>query len=219
MSKLEKLNIHAYADIKYAEPPTGIYKLRVNPETYSCQYKADYEVEAGVDAAGATVRYGGLEPRSLSFDFYLDGTGVVPEIQSVETEIDEFRKLAYSYNGSIHSPNYLKIVWGALVFKGRLQNLDIEYLLFNPNGAPLRAKLKVNFIECLSAEEITNTASRSSPDLTHIVTVTDGDTLPSMCHRIYGNSKPYLRVAQHNNLLDFRNLKPGMQIYFPPLVD
>jgi nucleoid-associated protein YgaU len=44
-----------------------------------------------------------------------------------------------------------------------------------------------------------------------------GDTLPLMCYRIYGDPKYYLQVAEANGLDNFRRLKPGTDIFFPPL--
>lgn len=45
--------------------------------------------------------------------------------------------------------------------------------------------------------------------MTHIRVVAAGDNLPLMCERIYGDSRHYLWVADHNRLTDFRNLRPG----------
>jgi len=47
--------------------------------------------------------------------------------------------------------------------------------------------------------------------------VRDGDTLPLLCHRIYGDPGYYLDVARHNQLTDFRQLRPGAKLHFPPL--
>jgi nucleoid-associated protein YgaU len=59
--------------------------------------------------------------------------------------------------------------------------------------------------------------NRSSPDLTHYRIVKAGDNLPLMTQRIYGDPKYYLEVARVNKLVNFRNLKPGQAIYFPPI--
>uniref|UniRef100_A0AAU6WLI4 LysM domain-containing protein n=1 Tax=Chryseobacterium endophyticum TaxID=1854762 RepID=A0AAU6WLI4_9FLAO len=58
---------------------------------------------------------------------------------------------------------------------------------------------------------------KNSPDLTHKRTIQDGDTLPLMTERIYGDSKYYLEVAKVNNLINFRQLVPGEELYFPPI--
>ena len=112
------------------------------------------------------------------------------------------------------------LVWGTTVnFRCRLTKLDIEYSLFAPNGTPLRAKLSVGFEQYLSPKRVAQEGDPSSPDLTHVRTVVAGDSLPLMCHRIYGDGKYYIEVAKVNDLTDFRQLQPGSRITFPPLAD
>ena len=59
-------------------------------------------------------------------------------------------------------------------------------------------------------------AGKNSSDLTHIRVVQAGDNLPLMCFRIYGDSSFYIKVAKFNKLNDFRDIKPGDHITFPP---
>ena len=58
---------------------------------------------------------------------------------------------------------------------------------------------------------------KSSPDLTHERVVKEGDNLPLMTYRIYGDPKYYLEVARVNGLTNFRKLTPGQKIVFPPI--
>lgn len=51
------------------------------------------------------------------------------------------------------------------------------------------------------------------------ITVKEGDTLPNLCEQEYGNADLYSAVAQYNKLNHFRNLKPGLEICFPPVTD
>ena len=60
-------------------------------------------------------------------------------------------------------------------------------------------------------------ANRTSPDLSHRVQVCEGDTLPLLCHRIYGDASYYPEVARFNRLQGFRHLPAGLQLDFPPL--
>ena len=48
-------------------------------------------------------------------------------------------------------------------------------------------------------------------------TVIAGDTLDRLCHRIYGDPRYYLQVAEANKLGNFRKLVPGTTLVFPPL--
>ena len=123
-------------------------------------------------------------------------------------------------NGSIHQPNFLKVRWGsALMFRGRLHKLDIAYTLFDESGDPLRAELDVVFVEDMAVTAAQLAADKSSPDLTHVRIARAGDTLPLLCQAIYGSSRHYLLVARHNGLDDFRQLKMGQRLLFPPLAN
>ncbi len=72
-------------------------------------------------------------------------------------------------------------------------------------------------IEYTRAAQIVKEAGRGSPDLTHLVTVRAGDTLPLLCERIYREPGYYLDVARINGLSAFRQLQPGSRLRFPPL--
>ena len=111
----------------------------------------------------------------------------------------------------------MQIVWGTLLFNGRLTSFHIEYTLFRPSGAPVRAKVSMSFQGFKTKKEATLEANASSPDLSHAVIVQDGDTLPLLCYRIYGDSSYYIDVARFNGLHVFRALKPGATLHFPPL--
>jgi nucleoid-associated protein YgaU len=58
--------------------------------------------------------------------------------------------------------------------------------------------------------------NNASPDLTHVRVVKDGDSLPLMCYRIYGDARYYMDVARTNGLVNFRSLTPGTKLVFPP---
>ena len=107
--------------------------------------------------------------------------------------------------------------WGKLLFKCCLTNLSVNYKLFRPDGVPLRATARASFEEFREEEQRVREENNNSPDLTHIRTVRKGDTLPLMCHKIYGDSDLYLQIAEVNELTNFRNLETGQKIFFPPI--
>ena len=216
---LKKLAITAYADPNFTQQVGATYPVQINPESYTHNHTTAYTKNDSTDTAGVTTKFYVQDPQKISFDFYLDSTGVVSGITSVSDAISSFKTVAYSYNGNIHSPNYLLLQWGGgFEFQCRLVSLDIDYTLFKADGTPLRAKLSVSFEEYLSPQAIAQKANKNSPDMTHARTVVAGDTLPAMCYSIYGDSIYYIDVANHNSLSDFRNLAAGSLIYFPPLV-
>jgi nucleoid-associated protein YgaU len=47
--------------------------------------------------------------------------------------------------------------------------------------------------------------------------VREGDNLPLLTYRIYGNAELYLEVARVNKLINFRRLRVGSRVAFPPV--
>jgi nucleoid-associated protein YgaU len=61
-------------------------------------------------------------------------------------------------------------------------------------------------------------ADNNSPDLTHARIVKLGDNLPLMVANIYLHPTTYyLQVAEANDLNNFRRLRTGQQLIFPPV--
>jgi nucleoid-associated protein YgaU len=219
---LQKLKISGYEDPGYnrlASIKPNPISVMINPTSYSKEMATAYTCEDAAGGTGQSVAFERNLGSGLDLSLVFDGTGTVPDAptKSVEDQLADLRRLAYEVNGKIHSPNYVKLSWGTLLFKGRLTGLSIEYTLFAPDGTPLRAKAKAGFIGFHENREGRAAQNLNSPDLTHAVTVEAGDTLPLLCHRIYGDSRYYLPVAAHNRLDDFRGLKPGTLLLFPPL--
>ena len=69
----------------------------------------------------------------------------------------------------------------------------------------------------MSKEEEALRANRSSPDLSHIIEVKAGDNLPMLCYQVYKDSAYYLDVARVNGITNFRDIRPGTKLHFPPL--
>lgn len=197
------------------------FKAHINPESYTQSVQIEYAEKQAQGTSGNTNNYSHTQPRTLQFDFLLDRTGALGNISTgligVTPDILHFKKLALDYEGDIHRPRYLKLIWGTLLFDCQLQSLDIEHKIFSPQGLPLRAVLKTTFIEVTESTKRSALENRSSPDLTHVRTVKEGDTLPLMTYRIYGDAKYYLEVARINGLTNFRKLEAGTELVFPPI--
>lgn len=211
------------------EPKSGaanIFEATINPESYTHNYSLKYSGTMGkgdqaVGKSGAIPKYSMADPEKLGFTIIVDGTGVVPDAagQSVAQQIDKLRTVVYDYDGDEHEPTAVKVVWGKGLksFFGRLTDMAVDYTLFHPDGTALRAKIKVNFIEARTAAQEALEAKRRSPDLTHVVRVQMGDTLPLLCYRIYKDAGKYLEIATFNDLDNFRELEPNTLLRFPPM--
>ena len=225
MSK-DLMTITAYSDNEFSSETGDSCTVQINPASYTQEHTIEYNKFQPVGSPGTSTWYKGTPPEKVSFDIYFDGTGAISTSSlssllssstSVSDQIDTFKSTCFTYNGSIHEPNYLILSWGTLVFKCKLTSLNISYTLFQSDGTPLRAKLSVAFESSISADDIASEADNQSPDLTHFIEIKEGDTLPLICYQIYGDSSYYTEVAEYNNILNFRDLSPGTKLYLPPL--
>ncbi len=222
MGKFEKMKIQAYSDENFSKKAGDPFEIMINPESYSHNYSIRYTDRKNMGSNAQASDFNQMDKEKLSFKIVLDSTGVVPMTEAnkgkdVKQLIKELKEVVYNYQGKIHQPNFVELLWGSLIFKGRLESLSTEYKLFRDDATPLRANVTLNLIGYISEEMAVAKAKQSSPDMTHIITVKEGDTLVELCYRIYGKSKYYLKVAKYNNLTNFRKLMPGARITFPPL--
>ena len=199
------------------------FEVMINPATLSCTAGICYSDDNTQGGIGSEQKFTKVQPDKLNFEIVVDGTGVVNlpisgiGSDDVKTQIKSLKAITFNYVGDNHEPNVVKILWGTNIFYGRLDSMGLEYTLFKPGGDPLRAKVKLSFTEFLSKEEAAKKKDDQSPDMTHFIEVKGSDTLPALCRKIYGDGAYYLDVARINNLVNFRHIRPGTRLRFPPL--
>lgn len=228
--KLQKLTIKAYKSRRRANTDfIKDFEAMFNPSSFSQEYQIQYGKHQGLNSTNQKVDYARSKPRQLKLKLILDGTGVhemgifqLKQPETVSDRVKKFLDLTFHMNGKIHEPNFLKIEWGGkedggLIFSCRLSRVTVSYTRFDRDGSPLRAELDVTLLSDEDVKKRMAKENKSSPDLTHHRIVKSGDTLPLLSKQIYGSSLYYFRVAQVNNLNDFRNLTLGQSLFFPPL--
>lgn len=199
------------------------FSAMINPAEFTLDRAISYNTEPTLGQLGSDVKFSAIQPEKVKFNLVLDGTGVVPAAtaaaagKSVRQHLNDLLKVVYKYDSPRHEPSRVRLLWGSFIFYGRMESMSTQYTLFRPNGDPLRAKVTLGFLRFLSKNEEVLVSNRSSPDLSHSVEVRSGDTLPLLCQRIYGDGRYYLEVARFNRLNDFRRLRPGLRLHFPPL--
>jgi hypothetical protein len=219
---LEKLRIEAYEQPDYSEQSVGKFEAYINPNEITVYYEMEYDSAQGTGTTNSRMEFKKVKPGDMSLTFFIDGTGADGKLINgkpidIQNKIEEFQTIT-GYNGNIHRPNYLKIMWGTLQIKRCvLKSASIAYKLFKPDGVPLRAVITANFTDNSDDQMRVALAQDQSPDLTHIRLVKAGDNLPSLCYEIYGDPGYYLEVARVNQIDNFCQLTPGSKIFFPPL--
>lgn len=217
---MQTIKISAYTDKDFSQQHGSALELPMEPEQISFGNSIHYRDDRQLGSTGGDIRFEKYDPATLSLKFTIDCTGVVEGTlpgDSVYDKVNNLADLLYVYNSDGHSPSYVVVTYGELLFKGRLEKMDTKYQLFSSGGVPLRATVSLVFKRFMTGKEERKKFSKQSPDMSRLVTVKEGETLPYLCHRLYGDSLLVREVARFNELDSFRNIPAGTQLLFPPL--
>jgi len=232
--ELLKMNLVAYDDISFQTASGDSYEVLINPESYALTYASVTNDKSAQGSSESITSFNKRSPQSLTFKFLFDGTGViqrggggllsglaVPGLPANKPDVmqdyQNFKSVVYQYASDTHQPRFVQLQWGPLLYNCQATRMTITFKLFNPDGTPLRAEAECTFQGVIDETKLAAIEDRHSPDLTHVRTVKDGDTLPLLCYREYGDSKYYYQVAQFNGLTDFKKLQSGTKIILPPI--
>ncbi|GGG77911.1 peptidoglycan-binding protein [Parapedobacter pyrenivorans] len=232
LTSAEKLYVEPYIDAAFTrKAPGDKFSALINPATYTCKYEFEYDDTQAGGKSSVQLKFNKIKPQKFTFDFLFDSTGVVKNASvlnisvanpfakpvSVAEQIEDFKKKIIEFKGTTHRPYYLKIHWGTLLFKGVLNQIDIEYKVFTTDGTPIRAVAKCSFTESIEDDLREALENKQSPDITHERIFTGAERIDRMTGQIYARDTCYIAVASFNELDGFRKITPGTKLYFPPL--
>jgi len=122
-------------------------------------------------------------------------------------------------------PPLVTFQWGEMIpFKAACTSLTVAFQLFEPNGSPIRADVKLALTQAATATSASsnsknkkqNPTTRSSGGLgVHVVK--DGDTLQSLAHQIYGDPNRWRLIAEANGVDNPLHLRRGTALNLPRL--
>ena len=225
LGPLEKMKILAFKDADRKQPALPpAFPVLVNPESYGMEHAIEYEVDETVRAEDGsestnTLKYKKTPPGTFSCELVFDASGILDGIPrpDVVAETELFKKFLLAVESDTHDMRHFTLIWGTMLFKGRVTALNYTFKLFTPDGRPIRAVAEVSFKGSFSdalGELINNLLS---PDLTHRHVVVAGDRLDNLCQRVYGNLEHLQQIARYNQLDTYRSLRVGRELAFPPI--
>ncbi len=176
--KLTVLSFNNTGGADLLTQPPQLYSAMFNPNSYKIEYQIKYQeqrsngaVQGSAEpsatpppvAAAATGTStptnssggpSGEEPRKMSFDFLIDGTGASGTKRNVFLDVEMFKKtVGYKKNlnpTATDSGNllpFLLLVWGTFIFQCKIESISVNFTLFDTFGIPLRATMSCTFRE------------------------------------------------------------------------
>src|SRR4051812_26397759 len=204
------------------------FEVLFNPTEYTITKTNTWNFKQVKGKSLPPASFGGGNPREISLSLLLDVS--LLKGKSVLDVTNKLFKMMDVPSGSgsgqsASSPAFVTFQWGAVdTFKAACTSLTVAYQLFQPNGVPIRADVKLQLKQAGeassassgSANKGTNPTTRGQHGL-GLHTVRDGDSLPSIAYHAYGDATRWRTVAESNGIDNPFHLRRGTALMLPEL--
>lgn len=206
--------VPARLEILVPKVPNPIIPLRFNPTEYQLQ-KSNNFAEIGIPGLESPpIQFVRGAAEKLALELLVDTSDTLEDVR--KKYVDGLRDLM-RINAELHAPPIVAFSWDTQVFKGVLESLGVSYVLFSPDGVPLRAKLSVSLKEYRPAAVQFREIERHSPDVDKTFVVRRGDTLSAIAGQVYRDPSLWREIARANGIVDPRRVRPGDALRVPRL--
>jgi hypothetical protein len=204
----------AQLDIEGQEP----IECAFNPQSYTVSKTNvwNFKPTTGVDLPDG--EFGGGLPQRTALSLLLDVSLLGPD-ESIKDAADKLFKMmeAGGGGGGGSAPPKVTFRWGSVNLpKSVPVALTVQYVLFHPNGEPIRATVDLELAQAEKAEQGQNPTTRAIGGQ-RVHRVRDGDSLPSIAYDVYGDPTRWRAIAQANDIDDPLRLPRGAELAIPGL--
>lgn len=204
-----------------AQTDRDFIHVQFNPNSYTIGkgvvWTPSTVATADAKSNAPILSFGGGEARQLELELFFDTTEA-PEGpgRDVRVQTDRIAQLT-RISRKKGRPPVCTVHWGStdrkseFPFKGVITKLSQQFVLFDQDGRPLRARLQVTVTEFLNRED---DQRETDPETTTRI-VRRGDSLASIAADVYGNPAAWRAIALANGIEDPFVLPAGSTLTLP----
>lgn len=191
-----------------------IIPFRFSPTEYQIQKSNNFAEIPIPGLESPPIQFVRGTSEKLSAELLVDTSDTLEDVRV--RYVDKLRALL-RLNADLHAPPIVRFVWDTQIFIGVIESLNITYVLFTPQGIPLRAKLSLVLKEYRPAAVQVKESPTFSPDFEKTYVVRRGDTLSGIATSVYRDPSVWRAIAGANGIKDPRKLQPGRVLTLPKL--
>jgi hypothetical protein len=196
-------------------PETGGEALEVmfNPEEYSLNRDNNFASQAVPGLSAPLLQFVNGNAHTLEMELLFDTYEKLTDVRAETQRLIALMEI----DSNLHAPPILRVRWGSLHFRGVLTRAAQKFILFLPNGNPVRARVTVSFTEFIDPERESKQVNRQTADFSKVHIVKQGETISGIANLHYENPLLWRAIAIANGVDDPRALKPGDSFNIPSL--
>lgn len=191
-----------------------------NPENITIDKAVSWNQRPNIGENAGQPVFAGGEPLTLTLtDLMFDTTDTGKDVRNEYkmlvdlAMIDKNNKDQKTQQGQ---PPSCRFQWGSfLSFKAVIESIKQTFILFKPDGTPLRAKVTLQIKEIPDPAQPQNPTSQS--EARKIWVFQEGQRLDWIAYKEYGDSAQWRYIAETNNLDDPTDLRSGQVLKLIPL--
>jgi LysM repeat protein len=206
--------VQAYLEIVAPSLPDPVIPLRFNPTEYQLQKANNFAEIAIPGLETPPIQFVRGASEKLSAEVLVDTSDTLDDVRVAY--VNKLRGLM-NIDRELHAPPIVRFIWDTQVFLGVLDSLNVTYVLFTPEGVPLRAKLSLSMKEYRPVEIQIKQNPTASANFDKTYVVRRGDTLSGIAFAMYRDSSAWRAIAAANQIQDPRTLAPGRALQIPAL--
>jgi LysM repeat protein len=184
-----------------------------NPEEYSLNRDNNFASQAIPGLSSPLLQFAHGNLRTLDMELLFD---TYEKRADVRVETEKFVQLM-EIDAALHAPPILIVAWASLQFRCVLTKASQKFVLFLDDGRPVRARINASFTEFIDAEHEALKTKRETADYTKRHTVLQGETIPNIASKYYGDPALWRPIALLNQIDEPRQLRTGMLLSIPSL--
>lgn len=190
-----------------------LLEVMFNPEEYTLNQDNNFASQAIPGLSGPILQFVHGNMRTLDMELFFDTTDLASDVR------DETQKIVrlLEIDSDLHAPPVLRVAWATLQFRCVLAKAGQQFVKFQEDGTPVRARLTVSFNEFLDADREAQLVNRQTADFTKVHVVAEGETLEGLAGVLYENPQMWRAIALDNRIDDPRADLTGQAIRIPSL--
>jgi nucleoid-associated protein YgaU len=197
--------------------------VQFNPEEYTVNRDVNYAQVSVPGLSAPLLQFAHGNMQTLDLELLLDTYEAHQGPGGATAAGDDVRELVrrvtrlMDIDPRTHAPPVLLFTWASLSFTCVLAKASQKFIMFRPDGAPVRARVQVTFNEFRNAELETRQVKRETADYTKWHEVRQGETLSTIAGRVYENPGTWRAIAILNEVDDPFDLVVGQRLLLPQL--
>ena len=216
---LEKAKIYNLSKGRDEDPIEVLF----NPEEYTLNKDINYAQSSIPGLSGPILQFVNGNMSTLEMELLVDTLEANPlskpptppgaDVRLLTRRITDLMMI----DSETHAPPVLEFSWGSLSFTCVLARCSQKFIMFRPDGYPVRARLTVTFNEFLDPEFEAKRANLQTADYTKQHLVQQGENLTHLAARFYSNPQLWRPIALANRIDDPRRISAGQRLIIPSL--